>query len=256
MSYDTFLAQFVQAVQDLGGQQAEYALEKIVTYDQFGNFIRSGDSLELIRPDHFKVNSLDGLLDYWSYLKLEENALFSVSQKIVNLEVSKATASKFGEIITYASAVPISADLTFLGNNMTQETAIIKIRTSFTYDDEAQKLLSSLGSLVLDGSITTDDDGVSQNVTARSGIDLSEKTKLGAVTLKPYETFAEVLGDIPGRLYNVRVKKEGGTAVITLHTNKDPSVDMAIFKAIKKYLVARLTDRGVSGEVAERMVSI
>jgi hypothetical protein len=255
----SFLADLAAKFQELGKKEAHYEAPKIE--ELYGEkYFRQASNLILPKLETVELHSLDGLMDYRLALLEQGEAGFEVCFKAernaVVMFTSHANRKFTRPNFLYATAHPLAADLSFLSEPMDQEEAVVRIKTSFRYDEDAANLLKVLGTLVLEESVTADDDGVTQKVTARSGIALKEKIPLSAVVLHPYETFPEVQDDIPGRIYNIRVKKDGGTAWIYLHASKDPSVDIAISRAVKEYLVKRLVADGLEKQAAERNVMI
>jgi hypothetical protein len=262
MGLDTLLSDFLNRVEKLGEDKLKAKTQLFEVYDG-KTYLRKSGELVPVRPEmpQQPFTSLDGILDY-ALTALgsapKGQLVYTVSPRMVRLiepQVSEENRP-FRPVFTYAEAVPVVANLGFLGQWLPQDEAIIKITTSFQHDDAAKDLLATLGTLILDEAITTEDDGVTQNVTAKAGIKMGKKVPLGLMTLKPYETFAEVQLTIPGRIYNVRVKKEGITASISLHTNQDPKVDLAISQEIKNYLVRGLVSRGMADSEAKQMVAI
>lgn len=251
--FTTWAAEFIESIKQLGVDKANYEREK-VSRDFGSTTIEENGRIRLIRPEVLKLSSLNSLIDFYNRRMSSPDLIFLCSPQAVGLVTPLHVLSNWEEIKVYAEARPNVADLSFIGKQMDQETAVIKIRTSFAYDEQAADLLATLGTIMVDESITTNDDGVSQNVVAKSGISMAKKIPLGSVYLRPYETFAEVLGAIPSRLYNVRVSKQGGEINISLHASKDPSVDSAICEAIQKYIVSALTERGI--ENAEKIVLV
>lgn len=73
------------------------------------------------------------------------------------------------------------------------ETAVIELRSRFVDNEDTQYLLSLLGRIVKEDSVSSEDNGVSQQVTARTGVALSSRVSVRPrVRLRPYRTFLEV----------------------------------------------------------------
>ncbi len=82
----------------------------------------------------------------------------------------------------------------FLPGWMDYESAIIKLRSGFVVNEGIDYLLDLLGSIKRDDGVNTEDNGVSQIVTATQGVSL--KSFVGVkprVALAPYRTFTEVM---------------------------------------------------------------
>lgn len=94
------------------------------------------------------------------------------------------------------------------GQFMDLETFLINLQTNFMPNEGLSKLQSFLGSVKNDTSVTQEDDGVSQRVTAKSGISLSRNVTVpNPVMLKPYRTFSEI--DQPESAFVFRMRKAG-----------------------------------------------
>jgi hypothetical protein len=86
------------------------------------------------------------------------------------------------------------------------DDAIIMLRSQFVPNEDVDYLLDLLSRLSSDDSVTTDDNGVTQKVSATTGVSLKtwEMTKT-RVTLAPFRTFLEV--DQPASEFILRIKQ-------------------------------------------------
>lgn len=74
-----------------------------------------------------------------------------------------------------------------------QEEAIIELRSNFIPDDDVDYLLNLLGRISKESEVMTEDNGVSQTVSARNGIALrSYEPVRPRVCMAPFRTFLEV----------------------------------------------------------------
>lgn len=262
--FGTWLADTFSFLKKYGEDNALFNDETLV--EKHGDiYLKEKNNLRLPRPEILACHSLDGLLDYRRDIVAQgiDGFCFKASPQAVELLVSHVGRKTTRPIFKYAYAEPIMADLSFIGRSMGQEDALINLKTCFQQDESVFELVQLLGTIKVEESITTADDGFSQEVTAKSGISLVSKKALGVFTLKPYETFSEIQEDIPGRMYIVRIKQTKGDkdsepkiVGIALHASKDASVDIAISREIKCYLVEGLKADGFDHETASRMVLI
>ena len=73
------------------------------------------------------------------------------------------------------------------------EDAIIMLRSRFVPNEDVEYLLDLLSRISSDDSVTSNDNGVSQNVTATTGVALKTVERVKSrVSLAPYRTFLEV----------------------------------------------------------------
>ena len=76
---------------------------------------------------------------------------------------------------------------------MSIENMIISLKSKFQDTPDREYLISLLGNITDERSVSTTDDGITQQVTARSGIAMLEKQNVKAIVkLKPFRTFTSV----------------------------------------------------------------
>ena len=79
------------------------------------------------------------------------------------------------------------------GEHLPLEDFIVYLQSCFVQDENTAKILKVVGNTVEESGTEYADDGVTQRVTARSGIARREVVDLpNPVTLRPYRTFPEV----------------------------------------------------------------
>lgn len=93
------------------------------------------------------------------------------------------------------------------GKFMAVEDFIINLQSCFVQDENTAMLLGFVSSVRNDSGVEQSDDGMSQKVTARSGISLTKAANTpNPVTLRPYRTFSEV--EQPASPFVFRVKSD------------------------------------------------
>lgn len=91
---------------------------------------------------------------------------------------------------------------------MTYETAIIQLRSLYIPNEDSEYLLKLLSSISNESKVTSTDNGVTQQVEAKSGIALSSMvTVKPRVNLKPFRTFLEV--EQPESEFSLRINGNG-----------------------------------------------
>ena len=91
---------------------------------------------------------------------------------------------------------------------MAHEKAIIELRSLYIPNEGTQYLLQLLGSISNESKVTSSDNGVTQQVEARSGIALNSMVKIEPrVTLQPFRTFIEV--EQPASEFLLRISERG-----------------------------------------------
>ncbi len=85
------------------------------------------------------------------------------------------------------------ANNTFAEGFRSYETAMIELRSKYQHTEDIDYLLKLLGSMTLENSVKSDDNGLNQQVTVRKGIALTENVPVKSIVrLKPYRTFFEI----------------------------------------------------------------
>jgi len=144
------------------------------------------------RPDEITVNGLD------SIAKLVCHELDMVEDRPVyirvvgprSVEVFTTLDSFMKRDFLYAAKCDAPD---FREGWMSQEEAIIKLRSAFIPNEGTEYLLDLLSRICKDEAVSSDDNGVSQTVTARQGISLKQFEPVRPrIALRPYRTFTEV----------------------------------------------------------------
>jgi hypothetical protein len=146
---------------------------------------------------------------------------------------------------TYAEACCDTKCFPF-GQWITVESFIILLQTMFVANATTEDLLKIVGNLSSETSLKTLDNGVAQEVTARSGITMVENVKLpNPVELRPYRTFREV--EQPESLYVFRMQKDGGSISCALFDVGGNLWEQTAIASIKEWLKAAKLDIPVIG---------
>lgn len=95
-----------------------------------------------------------------------------------------------------------------MGRFMAYENAVIELRSLYIPNEGTEYLLQLLSSISSESKVTSSDNGVTQQVEARSGIALNSMVKIQPrVTLQPFRTFIEV--DQPASEFLLRISDRG-----------------------------------------------
>lgn len=146
-------------------------------------------------PDPVKIDTLTGIADYLNAnpdgLSIPEGVVLVIdSPKVVRL-VSPTTQPW----LTRRHFLTAEADNPSFpfGRYMSLEEMIIALQTVFVRNDAVDLILSNLGNVTDADVRTLGDDGTSQEITRRVGIQRAEKAVLPKLhMLAPYRTFNEV----------------------------------------------------------------
>jgi len=113
---------------------------------------------------------------------------------------------------------------------------IVALQSSFVITPVVKDMLKLVGNITANASLKTEDDGVSQTVTAKVGIVKEDQVRVpNPVTLRPYRTFPEI--EQPEMQCVFRISGDTGSApVVTLSTIEDPRWTVDAAANIKKWL--------------------
>ena len=152
------------------------------------------------------VYSLGAIRDYVTAnrdaVELGKVVAHVVSPQIVALSGPLQERARNRE--TYVKATALNLTDGFLGRFMAIDEFIIGLLTRFAESDDRAKVLKLLGNVKHEQVKTSQDDGVTQTVSAKVGIVLSADVPVpNPITLVPYRTFREV--EQPSSLFVLRV---------------------------------------------------
>ena len=121
------------------------------------------------------------------------------------------------------------------------ETFLIKVSTMFKESEDKKTLLLSIGT-VKDGVVKTfSDDGLSQTVSAKVGLEMASEKKVPTIVdLKPFVTFNEI--DQPTRKFIVRAKSGGEKPSFALFNADGGAWKLEAIANIKKWLESELPE--------------
>lgn len=125
------------------------------------------------------------------------------------------------------------------------EQAIIELRSKFSPGEGTEYLLDLLSKISKENGVTTKDNGVSQQVEARTGISLKAMVSVKPrVTLRPFRTFLEV--EQPESEFILRLDDDGN---VGLFEADGGMWKMAAKSSVANYLEQSLSDLVEKGEV-------
>ena len=188
---------------------AEMATPK--TYDIEGKTFAS-KALSLVEapkhaPREIEVTGLD------SVCKLVRHEAEKVGMKLfIQIKSYKEVAvfSTYGEEYRRFYLYKCTADTpaVTMGRFMEYENAVIELRSLYIPNNGTEYLLKLLSSISNESKVTSSDNGVTQQVEARSGIALNSMVKIEPrVNLQPFRTFVEV--DQPESEFLLRINERG-----------------------------------------------
>lgn len=162
------------------------------------------------QPDPIGVHTLSAVVDYVNQQKDNGPVPFLV-------QVTSPTAVEVrGWLDTttqrrdhYVNAQAITPDFRF-DTFLPIEDFIIKLQTQFAESDDLTSIVTLVSNIDWENAITWADDGITQKLTAKVGIQRRESVSAPRLaTLRPYRTFKEVARQ-PDSVFLLRLKREEG----------------------------------------------
>lgn len=195
------------------------------------------------RPECIEVSGLDGICKLIRTELAKLDTVVMVQAKAHNaVEVMTTYLPDFSRNILYRAKADAPGLRTgFRG----REVALIELRSLFIPNEGTAYLLDLLSRMTNENSVTTQDNGVTQQVEAKQGVSLNVLVEVKPrVQLRPFRTFLEV--EQPESEFLIRVDAEEGIGFF--------EADGGIWKLeakrnIAKYFEANLTDLIEAGKV-------
>jgi hypothetical protein len=182
-----------------------------VTFD-FGGRMYTSKGLVPVKeplPYPLTVHTLSGLADYLTKkidaLNTETLVLHVGSPTEVNL-LGYLQGASFCERAEFISAV-FEPPQFRMGDYASLESFLIGIQAYFVQDANTAALLKVIGNIKDESVVNFSDNGVTQAVTAKTGISMVEITPVpNPVTLRPFRTFPEI--EQPEGLFVFRMRQQ------------------------------------------------
>lgn len=200
----------IEKILSLGPTRAE-----IINGRQYGNGPAGILPIKPPKAETLTVNTLTGIVDYLPDEK--RTMIHVVDNKQVTLVDEDFSEGWMGRSM-YLSAVHESPVFQF-GQFYDVETFIIRLQSMFVQDENTAAILRIVGNIKEEAVNQYNDDGVTQAVTAKSGISRVEVVPVpNPVTLRPYRTFMEI-------------EQPASTFVFRMHAGKGNPPMCALFEA-------------------------
>lgn len=198
--------------------------------------------LHLIQEPKFKsieLTTLDSFIDYVN----EYDQPLSIIVNVIGptrVELISRLFNEFKERDVYAVCMP---DLPFVttGRFLSLEEFNIMLQSVFVPSEDLAKVLSVVGGVQSETVQNIDDDGITQQVAVRAGIQRKDTAIVpNPVTLYPFRTFVEI--EQPESKFVLRLK-DGPTAA--LFEADGGAWRIQAVKSIKSYIEEHLEDKTI-----------
>ena len=194
------LKEFVSYLFELQRPETIEAAGKIYSTEQLYRLDKEQD------VNAINVRSLSGLVDYVKSNFDHKRPVMIHIESPTKINVFDAL-NDINDRRTYIKAGALLPAITF-ENFIDREKFQIMLQACFVPNEHKSTVLKVVSSIIEDSGVTTTDDGISQRVTAKTGVASVGNVELpNPVKLKPFRTFAEV--SQPESEFVLRLK-EGG----------------------------------------------
>jgi hypothetical protein len=170
------------------------------------------NGLIAIRPpkaETLTINTLTGIMDFNTATAMQSTMIHIVDHKTVNL-IDELYQEMWLTRSTHLTAVHESPVFKF-AEYYDVEMFIIALQALFVQDETTATMLKIVGNLKDEGVTNFLDDGITQAVTAKTGISTVAMVPIpNPVTLRPYRTFMEI--EQPASTFVFRMKGGKGEA--------------------------------------------
>lgn len=158
--------------------------------------------------ENIEVSTLSALLELHEETTRDKHCeIFYIHVESHNtVKIVSAPDQTSGERVVYATASHNEPVFEF-DKWMDIESFIIGLHSKFLQTEERDALIKFVSSISFEGSVSTDDDGISQTVETRKGVSMKQNSTVpNPVTLQPRRTFREV--EQPESQFVFRINKD------------------------------------------------
>ena len=204
---------------------------------------------KVFKPETMKVNTLTSFVNYIKAgISLEEikEALY-INITSPTRAVAQTAVNKYGERFTIAVAERYDFCGFRFGISYDYESFIVAVRSKFEATDELKSLLGVLKSVTKSNEISSEDNGITQIVTAKNGVALGSLSVNPVWSLKPYRTFTEV--EQPSSLFLLRLSSRSEATDYTLHETDGGAWAVEAMREIGKYLFNAFEEEIAAGKI-------
>lgn len=200
-------------------------------------------------PNCMRVNTLDAFVGYIK-AGLENGEITDKIYLNVTSPVSvdaETPVNKYGRRKQIAHAERISLRGFSFGDQYDFENFVVALRSKFVPSAEQKLLLESLKQITNSNEVKTEDNGITQVVTARAGAALGAVNVQPIWCLRPYRTFTEI--EQPESLFLLRLHSDGAETSYRLYETDGGAWAVTAMNDVRDYLRAEFGGEEYVGKV-------
>ncbi len=223
-------------------------LGQVKTFD-IGGYTYTTQNLSRVlppKPEPLIIHSLDGLIDF---IKAEDTCYHDDLCIHIQNHATVSLYSKLQKNMSRYSYAEVHAIMSLTKYNFyfDLETFIITLQTHFAQTGEVEKILKLVGNIKDSNIRQYGDDGVTQTVTAKTGIATVEDVIVpNPVVLAPYRTFTEIIQPESNFVFRLK-KNNNGEITAALFETDDKQWMLNAMDQIYFYLKNKLEEIGIVG---------
>lgn len=165
------------------------------------------------RPESVVIKSLTGVLDFLesNVDKLDKEKLMLHIVDHTEVRIITDVCGESNERNTVLAAKLDDFEVFQFNRYIEQEQFIIKMRSMFNSTPDLETIIRYTSKIDRTASVTTEDDGITQNVNIKqgqSGVRTERETVPSLVLLEPYRTFPEALQPSSQFLFRMKTENE------------------------------------------------
>ncbi|MGG3452281.1 hypothetical protein [Domibacillus aminovorans] len=192
-----------------------------------------------------ELRSLSGLVDYVQSNFDHERKLLIHVESPRSVRVYDALNDE-NDRRTYVKATAMLPSIIF-ERYMDRENFNVQLQACFVKNEDRDSVLKLISSIVEDNSLKTEDTGITQRVTAKTGItSVGVENVPNPVTLKPFRTFVEVTQ--PESEFILRLKEGPNVALF--------EADGAAWELNAMASIAEYLKENLAAEIADKKVYV
>lgn len=194
-------------------------------------------------PECMHVNTLDAFVNYIlagiKNSEIKDKLYINITSP--TCVVAETPVNVYGKRKIIVKAERYSLRSFIFGQYNSFEGFVVSLQSQFLPTEERNNLLSSLKLMTQSNEVHTEDNGISQTVTARAGATLGQIQVSPIWKLSPFRTFTEV--EQPSSVFLLRLRQNSEGAEFALHETDGGAWAIKAMQLIKEYLKASLEEQ-------------
>ena len=187
-------------------------------------------------PDYLSINTLSGIVDFFSQNVEPDwwHDCFVHVNDYNKVVLYQGACGDFNQRQAIIISTARACGFVF-GRSYSYEDFIIALHSQFVQNEDRDYILKFISSVRIDANAKVEDDGISQTVTAKSGLSslVKDIPIKNVVHLRPFRTFTDI--EQPESVFVFRMKIEENKPVFSIHEADGSAWKQTAIELIKNY---------------------